>query len=357
MRIAIHVRRLILLFAAILAMFSPALAEDLPAKIRFGDVGFGFGQPFGLWTQAIADAKGFIAAEFKDTPVKLEFSYFTNTGPAINEALANGQLDFASYGAVPNVIGRASGLPTRLLMSYGTTVIFAGARAALPINSVKDLKGYRVALRKATIIQWSFITSLRQAGLSERDVRLIDLKNADQLAAITAGSVDAIYGASFFLPLRDKGIVKVIYKSSDHGSRANGFGGILVTDTFRKKYPGATARVLRGLVKAAYWLAQEGNREEAFRIWHRTGVPVAVLREEYKGVDFKSAFSPLLDDYMLSRYRDVIAFDRQQRLIRSDVDLAQWVAPEYLDAALDSLGLKSYWTRRTAEGEPVRADR
>jgi sulfonate transport system substrate-binding protein len=105
-------RGLTLLFAVVSAMFNPgwfsaALAEELPAKIRFGDVGFGFGQPFGLGTQAVADAKGFIAAEFKDTPVKLEFSYFVNTGPAINEAIANSQLDFASYGAVPNVIGRA----------------------------------------------------------------------------------------------------------------------------------------------------------------------------------------------------------------------------------------------------------
>lgn len=348
------VRGLLLLLAVCGAW--PAAAEELPAKIRFGDVGFGFGQPFGLGTQAIADAKGFIAAEFKDTPVKLEFTYFVNTGPAINEALANSQLDFASYGAVPNVIGRANGLPTRLLMSYGNTVIFAGARTGLPINSVKDLKGHKVTLQKATILHWSFITSLYRNGLSERDVTLIDLKNADQLAAITAGSVDAIYGPSFFLPLRDQGIVKLFYRSSDQGARANGFGGILVTDAFLKKYPDATARVVRGLVTAAHWLAQEANREEALQIWTRTGVPLAIVREEYQGTAFKNAFNPLLDDYFASRYRDVIAFDRQQKLIRSDVDVAQWLAPAPLDDALAALDLKSFWPRRNADGDPI-ADR
>jgi sulfonate transport system substrate-binding protein len=353
MCIASRVRTLILLLAAVAATGSPAWAEDLPAKIRFGDVGFGFGQPFGLGTQAIADAKGFIAAEFRDTPVKLEFTYFVNTGPAINEAIANSQLDFASYGAVPNAIGRASGLPTRLLMSYGNTMIFAGARTVLPISSVKDLKGYKVALQKATIIHWSFITSLHQNGLSERDVTLIDLKNADQLAAITAGSVDAIYGPSFFLPLRDQGVVKLIYRSNDQGARANGFGGILVADEFQRKYPDATARVVRGLATSAHWLAQEGNRDEALRIWTRTGVPIEILREEYQGVAFRNAFNPLLDDYFAARYRDVIAFDRQQKLIRSDVDLAQWVAPQYLDAALRALDLASFWPRRNADGEPV----
>jgi len=66
----------------------PALAEDFPDTIRIGDVGFGFGQPFGRGLIAIADAKGFLADEFKDTPVKLQFTYFVNTGPAINEAFA-----------------------------------------------------------------------------------------------------------------------------------------------------------------------------------------------------------------------------------------------------------------------------
>ena len=72
------------------ALSGRSVAENLPDRIRIGDVGFGFGQPFGRGLIAIADAKGFLADEFKDTPVKLEFTYFVNTGPAINEAIAFG---------------------------------------------------------------------------------------------------------------------------------------------------------------------------------------------------------------------------------------------------------------------------
>ena len=64
---------------------------------------------------AIAQVKGFVADEFKDAPVKLEWTYFTGTGPAVNEAIANGRLDFAQYGALPNVVGRANGLPTHII--------------------------------------------------------------------------------------------------------------------------------------------------------------------------------------------------------------------------------------------------
>src|SRR5690606_15917182 len=117
------------------------------------------------------------------------------TGPAINEALSNGQLDFASYGAVPNTIGKANGLDTVLIASYGGTTIFGAARPDLDIKSIADLKGKRVAIQKATIIHWALIQALKNAGLTESDVTIIDMKNADQLAAIAAKSVDAVFGA------------------------------------------------------------------------------------------------------------------------------------------------------------------
>jgi sulfonate transport system substrate-binding protein len=331
-----------------------AAAADLPATIRFGDVGFGFGTPFGVGISAIADAKGFVAEEFKDTEVKLEFTYFTNTGPAINEAFANGQLDFAAYGAVPNVIGKANGLPTKIILSYGGTNIFGAARTDLSIKTVADLKGKRVAIQKATIIHWGLLHALQAYGLTENDITIVDLKNADQLAALAAKSVDAVFGASFVLPLRDKGLANIIYRSSDLGATATGFGAIVVTEEFAHKYPEATQRVARGFLKAAAWLARKENRAEAFSIWSRTGTPVALYQAEFEGQDLKEAFNPLLDDFFRSRYRSVIAFDREQKLIRTDVDLGKWIDGEIADKALGGLGLADFWPRRRDDGTAVK---
>ena len=157
--------------ATVLVAAAPSMAEDAPETIRFGDVGFGFGTPFGVGLLAVADAKGFIADEFKGTPTKVEFTYFTGTGPAINEALSNGQLDFAAYGAVPNIIGKANGLDTVIVASYGGTTIFGAARPDVEIKTVADLKGKRVAIQKATIIHWGLIQALKNAGLTEADVQ------------------------------------------------------------------------------------------------------------------------------------------------------------------------------------------
>ncbi|QCO00646.1 ABC transporter substrate-binding protein [Azospirillum argentinense] len=346
--------RLLRVLAATLALLAaaPALAEEAPAVIRFGSVGFGPGQPFGTGLVGAAHSKGFVEAEFKDTPTKLEWTYFHATGPAINEALSNRQVDFAVYGGLPNIIGKAGGLPTKILLAGDRTTVFAVARSDLPITSVQDLKGRRIAVQKATIIHFVLLKTLEANGLSEKDVSIVELKNADQLAALQSGAVDAAFGASFLLGLRDQGVVKVIASTKTGGPTVQTFGGVLVHDAFEKAYPGATAKVVRGFVKAAHWAGLEENREEALQVWGKSGIPLSALREDYAGSPVKEQINPLLDDFTLSRFAAGIAFAKQQRLIRADVDLKSWVDPSYLNAALRDLGLEGFWTERAADGSP-----
>ena len=325
-----------------------AHAQAQPETIRFGGFGQGFGQPHGVALLAIAQGKGFIADEFKGTPVKLSFEYFTGTGPAINEAIANNRLDVAQYGSLPNIIGKAGGLPTRILASYGYTTVFGLARKDLEVNSFKDLKGRKVAVAKGTVLHWALLKALQDNGLTLRDIQLVDLKTADQLAALSAGSVDAAVGSSSLLTLRDKGVGKVFYSSKEQGAKASGFGGILVSEPFEKQYPDATQRIANGLVKAAHWLGQEANRDEAYRIWTLSGMPHQAFKDDYDGVSLKEAFNPRVDAFLLSQYDDAIDFTKENKLIRNDIDVAKWAAPQYVENALRAQGLQTYWPTRAA---------
>jgi sulfonate transport system substrate-binding protein len=328
-------------------------AESLPDKIRFTGFGQGYGQPYGVATLAIAQSKGFIADEFKDTPVQFEWAYPSGTGPAINEAIANGQVDFAQYGGLPNIIGRSNGLPTRIIQSYGVTNIIAAARKGLPITSFKEIKGRRVTVSKGTILQWALLKALEANGMTAKDITIVDLKAADQLAALAAGSVDVSIGTTSLFSLEDQGIVKVFYTSRDGAPKASGFGAITVTESFRTKYPEATERVARALVRADEWLSHEENREEALRIWAKSGTPYDALKRDYAGQSLKQAFNPLVDDFLIEQYRDATQFTKAEKLIRFDIDIKQWFAPEYLDAALKKLGLEKYWPRRSADGAAI----
>lgn len=333
-----------------LAAAPAAAVEKLPDTIRFAAFGLGFGEPYGTDLFAIAQVKGFITAEFKGTPVKFTWSYLTGTGPAVNEGIASGQVDFAQYGSLPSIIGEANGLKTRVLMSSGANLIVGAARTGEDIRSIKDLKGKKVTFQKGTILHWAFLKAIESDGLTQRDVKAVDLKTPDQLAALVAGSVDASIGTSSLFLLRDKGLVKIFYTSRDGGPKAYGSGGVVVTDAFADKYPEATARVVRGLVKAAVWLSKEENREEVLRIWSKSGVPYSALKEQFSDDKLKDIYNPQLDDFLASQYRNVVAFAKNERLIRNDVDVNSWFAPQYLNAALKNLNLEAYWRRRAADG-------
>lgn len=327
-------------------------AEEAPPVVRFGSVGFGSGQPYGTGLIGIAHTLGFIEQEFKDTPTRLEWTYFHGTGPAINEAFANRQLDVAVYGGLPNIIGKAGGVPTKIVASGGNTTVYAVARADLPISSVKDLKGRRIAVQKATIIHFVLLKALEANGLTEKDVSLVELKNADQLAALQAGSVDAAFGANFLLPLRDQGVVKVVYSTKEGPASAQTFTGVLVHEAFEKAHPETTAKVVRGFVKAAHFASLEENREASLDAWAKSGIPRNVLKEDYEGAPMKDQVNILLDDLTVGRFASGIAFAKQQKLIRGDIDLTSWVEPKYLKAALKELNLEGFWTERAADGSP-----
>jgi sulfonate transport system substrate-binding protein len=64
--------RRLLAGAIFLGMTEPAGAEQLPDVIRIAGVATGVGRPVGVGLLGVAQVKGFIEAEFKDTPVKLE---------------------------------------------------------------------------------------------------------------------------------------------------------------------------------------------------------------------------------------------------------------------------------------------
>ena len=90
----------------------------------------------------------------------------------------------------------------------------------------------------------------------------------------------------------------------------------------------------------------EENRDLEYKLWTKSGTPSAHFREDFKGLDFKEIFSPLLDDEFVSEYKKSAEDTLKNRLIRKPVDVDAWFDPTYLNRALDELKLKDFWPRR-----------
>ncbi len=131
---------------------------------------------------------------FKPQGVEVQWQFFKGAGPAVNEALANRQLDFVYLGDLAAIIGKANGLPTRLLLGSRGSESWLAVTKASGIKTLADLKGKRVAVYRGTADQLAFDRALQTAGLNERSLQVINLDWNAGKAALAAGRVDAVWG-------------------------------------------------------------------------------------------------------------------------------------------------------------------
>jgi sulfonate transport system substrate-binding protein len=347
---------LAVLAAMAMLQVSAVRAEAPPSVIRIGVAQAPSGNPpvYTVGSIGLAIHKGSIADEFKAEGTKVEFVHFKGAGPAVNEALTNGQLDFAFQGDLPAVIAKAAGLKTRLVAaSTKLQSIYIAVPTDSPVKTIEDLRGKRVAIFKGTNLQLPAYRLLEQHGLAEKDIKAINLDFAAALAALTTGDIDAAIGFLELFKLRDQKKIRVIYSSANDSPIYTRQAHLLVTDAFAQKYPDATRRVVKGLVKAARWGSDEANRAEVYRTWALMGIPEAHWIEEEAGRSLRDRLSPIMDAFFVARYKDVVAQSQRLRLSRGTFDVERWVDRSFLDAALRELKLEGYWRQFDADGKPI----
>ncbi|MHB0818013.1 ABC transporter substrate-binding protein [Stutzerimonas stutzeri] len=348
-----------LLASALLALFGSALlqaAEPPPTVIHFGvaQVGKG-GVPFSNGGVAgLADQRKAIQAELEGQGIEVRWHYFKGAGPAVNEALANKQLDFATQGDLPAVVGRAGGLDTRLITAdslLSSTYLVVPADS--PARSLEDLKGKKVALFKGTNLHLAILRALAHEGLSERDFRSLNMDFATMAAALASKDIDGAWFHQTAFDLEASGVGRIVYDTRAVDARLTRQSHVLVRGDFERKHPQIVQKVVDALVKTAAWAATDANRDEVFTLWANSGTAEQSLRAEQEGQSFQRRYSPRLDEFFIERYRTTARESRELGLIRRDVDVARWVEPKYVDDAIERLGLQQLWPQYDADNQPV----
>jgi sulfonate transport system substrate-binding protein len=342
--------------AAFLLAAGPAFAETTLIRIGYPGVGID-NRPFAYGGIAsIAHTAHYVEDEFAADPdVKVEWTLFRGAGPALNEALAAGQLDFAAgLGDLPAIVGRANGLRTKwLATSQVHDPIYLAVKPGSGITSIEELQGKRISQFKGTNLQLAADRVLASHGLSERNVRFINLDFGSAIAALVAGNIDGSFGAVELLDLRRRGIVEIPYTTKTDDPSFGRNAAFYVTDAFEAQRPDLVQRVVRAYVKAAKWGADETNREEVFALYAKSGIPVESFRDYFENETLAHRLNPLIDGFVLARYRDQAQRTQQYGLARKPVDIDSWVERKYLDRALADLKLQVYWPSFDAAGKKV----
>jgi sulfonate transport system substrate-binding protein len=333
-----------LIAAAALAI--AAHAADVPKVIRLGWVGnknnlastggiVGYAQETQAWEK-----------EFAKDGIRIEWNFFTGTGPAINEAVANGEIDIASSGDLPSTSGHSNGLPTRVIVGAGAD---GGKRYILvAINSTihkpADLKGKRITFQKGTYAHLAWDRYARDVLHldGEKDVKIYSLIGGDQDVALASGSVDAIYGGG--LDDVDRGIARILDSVTVQNYPTVGLnaGSTYATQKFIDKYPDIVYRWVKVYLQIADKIDRNDQKPLLRRLGTKDGTSLknAIAAE---APDARYGNLPIFDDYYRVSVEKAIKDEVALRLIRHPFPVTQWWDRTFYDRAFAELGLASKW--------------
>jgi sulfonate transport system substrate-binding protein len=361
-----HLRPLhALVIIALLLALGLATAAALPAaepsplpiiRIGFATVGVGGAQAVGYGPLGSAQLKGLVDAEFAKDGIRVEWSFFRGAGPAVNEAIANGQLDVAWQGDFPAIIGKANGLRTRIVMANGLRGnSYLAVPQDSPARTLEDLVGRRVALHKGTNLQLVVDRILAAHHLGERDFRSINLDSLAGGPALAAKEIDGLWGGLELIELARSGAIRFVYSTHGQSPTLTRQTHVLVTEDFEAAHADLVQRLVDVLVREAAWESDEAHRAELFTLWTRMGLPVTTWEGEFAGSLLRQRQSPLLDGFFVAHYRAGIAGALDFKLIRHGFEIGSWIEPKYVLQAIHTQHLEGLWKAFDAQGLPIAA--
>ena len=328
-------KRLITLLAGT-ALAGLVQAADLKEiRIAVPDLSAGSQHSGGGITDVLRQQQIFEKA-FADQGIKIQWNYFKGAGPVINEAFANGQVDLAYLGDLAAIIGRSNGLDTRLLSASARDIKqYLGVVPGSGIKTLQDLKGKRVAVFRGTASQLSFDSALASQGLSEKDLKVINLDFNAAGAALAAKQIDATWGGANLNALQAKGLAEIPLTTKDLGGAGSVQSVLVGSGKFVDEHPEIITQLLKVQQQAVQWLTDDNNKQAYIDlVAGLASYPPVILSNDLKNEKLSALFPSTLDPVFLGKLQDSVDLASKERLIRKSFQVSDWVAPNLSAAGL-----------------------
>lgn len=295
--------------------------EGEPIEIHLGEINTQF--PLNL-----AYNLGYLEEAFEGSNVTFTLDYFQN-GPAISEAFASGDLDFAEFGEQAAISGISADYGYKIIGRNCDTETMYPLVVQSDITNAEELKGAKIAVAVGTSSHYLLLTYLESMGLTENDIELVNTN--DVVTLLTSGEVQgATEQYARFKDLIEAGEVHVLADGTASGTcQISAFVG---RTEFCEKYPEITAKILQVIQKVDDWVAEsEENQKEAFakltEITQREEVWFATM---YGG----SNYGANLTEQNLRVLEDVLKFMKDNDLLSNpDITMDDVLELKYLELA------------------------
>ena len=204
---------------------------------------------------------GWLEEAFKKDGTEVKWVFSAGSNRAL-EYLNAGSIDIGSSAGLAALLSKANGNPIRTPYIFSrpewTALV---VRKDSPIQSVKELKGKKVAATKGTDPYLFLLRALQVAGLKRNDVEIVALQHADGKTALEQGRGDAWAGLDPLMAASelDAGS-RLIYRNVAF----NTYGFLNVREEFLAQRAAETRLVLAGYERARRWILS--NTTEAAKI-------------------------------------------------------------------------------------------
>ncbi|MBN9448668.1 MAG: aliphatic sulfonate ABC transporter substrate-binding protein [Bosea sp.] len=233
-------RRAVLAGLAAVTIAAGAALAQAPKEIR---VDYATYNPVGL----VLKERGILEKALEADGIKVRWVFSAGSNKAL-EFLNAGSLDFGSTAGAAALIGKINGNPIKSIYVYSRpewTALVTGAKSE--ITKVSDLKGKRVAVTRGTDPHIFLVRSLADAGLTEKDVKLVLLQHADGRLALERGDVEAWAGLD---PLMAAAEIESGARLFHRKAADNTWGVLNVREEFAEKNPELVRKVLKAYEEA-----------------------------------------------------------------------------------------------------------
>jgi NitT/TauT family transport system substrate-binding protein len=253
----------------------PAARTVTPSPERPVPLRLAYGKKIHYAPQIVALKQGFFSQQSLAVEAKV-----VQAGIQAAEALTSGSADAAVMGDAPGIIAAASGMPLKIVASYGGGErmhrLVAGPGSG--IRSPDDLKGKRVGVQMGSSTHGAFLLFLKKNALGADDLKLVPLNPSDMPEAMLTDQIDAGVGSEPW-PSNIEESVEGSYEVATLSGLGNNYPLVmLVTEAYAQEHPDAVVAILNATREAVDFMHQQ-PAEAAALIAEATGVPVARERK------------------------------------------------------------------------------
>lgn len=256
--------------------------------------------------------------------VKTELVKFSSW-PELLDAYNSGKIQAASELLVLALAAAQKGVPESVVaLSHRHGDILTVAKE---INSVRDLKGKRIAIpHRMSVHNILLSLALKKAGMTLKDVQWIEMPPPDMPAALARGDIKAfIVAEPFGTKAIQAGFGKKLVNAKDIWPDYI-CCGLVINPAFKKQYPAASREYVDSFSAAGKFI--DGHRRDAIRI-----------ARQYMNIDEKVLQQSLDHDVTYSDLR--LKRNEVETLQKYSLEFGLLRKPVNLDALLDVTMVKS----------------